>query len=326
MGIWKEQNLYRLYEKAYTPWEWHAKLAKVASDLGLDLFSSPFDETAVDFLEEQNAPVHKIASFEVVDIPLVKKIARTGKPIIISNGMTTYSELSEAINAIRGEGNSQIIMLHCNSGYPALHAEANLATMPVMGSLFNSVYGLSDHTLWQGEMGKSATAPHITPLEAVKLGASVVEVHLMLDRNEAISKMEKGEGGFDWAFSREPDELKYMVDCIRSYEKDKSFEYQTIEEKTLAKQVIGKVSFEPTSKELESKKARPSLWVVKDIKAGDVIAFKYLDGVDNPRANIDTIRPAGGLECKFAEFVNGKKAKMDIKAGTPLMWEHIDIT
>ncbi|MCF8495324.1 MAG: pseudaminic acid synthase [Alphaproteobacteria bacterium] len=320
--IWENLDLHGLYKKASTPWEWHGELQKTADAHGLHLFSSPFDETAVDFLEEMNAPVYKIASFEIVDTKLLEKVAKTRKPVIISSGMSTYMELREAFDTLRAQGASDIAILKCNSGYPGEFAEANLRTIPVMEELFGCVVGLSDHIIFADSQIENCRKPfaHITPLEAVKLGAKIVEVHLTLDREKARGLMENNEGGFDWPFSRTPAELKQMVDAIRAFERGEGISY-TEEESALAVAARGEVRFDPTPKEEGSRSIRPSLWVVEDIKKGEVLRFS-----GGERGNFDSIRPGGGLHIRYADVIEGKPATRDLKAGEPLEWGMVGIT
>lgn len=202
--MWAGIDLHALYEKAHTPWEWHKDLKKVAEDNGLQLFSSPFDETAVDFLVEQDVPVLKVASFEAVDTKLLEYMAQTGKPIIVSNGMTDFLEMKESIDVLRSAGAQDIALLHCNSGYPAAFHEVNLATIPVIGELFNCVTGLSDHTLFADHENKTEPAAHIAPVESVKFGAKIIEVHLMLDRNHSRALFEKNKGDMTGPFRGNP--------------------------------------------------------------------------------------------------------------------------
>ena len=230
--IWEGRTLYYLYGEAYTPWEWQPKLKTVANDLGMDLFSTPFDFTAVDFLEEMDVPVFKVASFENIDIPLLKKIASTSKPIIMSTGMASLAEIDEAVRAIRETGNNQLALLKAVSAYPAPAEEMNLRTIPHLAQAFNVVAGLSDHTLGIA-----------VPVAAVAIGASIIEKHLTLAR---------ADGGPDSAFSLEPHEFKQMVDAVRTTEK-----------------ALGQVSYEVTQKEKESIVHRRSLFAVADIKAGE---------------------------------------------------------
>jgi len=319
--IWEEIDLYKLYGKAHTPWNWHKDLSQVAHDNGLQLFSSPFDETAVDHLEQMNVPAYKISSFEIVDIKLLQKIAATGKPVIMSNGMTDYLELDEAVRTLRDAGVREMALLHCNSGYPAAFNEANLATIPAMAELFDSVVGVSDHTLFVQPDACRNPLAHITAFEALKLGASIVEVHLTLDRQKGRQLMERMEGGFDWKFSREPQELKKTVDMIRAWERGEAVDYTTHLEWEIAASTHGTVAFEPTKKERASRDVRPSLWAVEDIKAGSL--FRFAGGRPG---NVDSIRPAGGLHVRFADFIDGRKAMHDISAGTPLTWEMVELT
>jgi pseudaminic acid synthase len=231
--LWDGRTLYDLYAEAYTPWEWQPRLKKVAEDLGMDLFSSAFDTTAVDFLEEMGVPAHKVASFELVDIPLIQRMARTGKPLIMSTGMATVEEIEEALQAARDAGATQIALLKCTSAYPALAEEMNLRTIPEMVRRFGMPVGLSDHT-----MGIAA------PVAAVALGACIIEKHITLSRSTP---------GPDSAFSLEPLEFKAMVDAVRTAEK-----------------ALGEVQFGLTAKEDASRTFRRSLFVVEDVEQGEM--------------------------------------------------------
>jgi pseudaminic acid synthase len=230
--IWDGRNLHDLYGEAYTPWEWQPKLKQAAEELGMDCFSSAFDSTAVDFLEEMGVPAHKIASFELVDIPLIQKMARTGKPLIMSTGMATIEEIEEALQSARGAGASQIALLKCTSAYPAPAEDMNLRTIPEMARWFGVPAGLSDHT-----MGIAA------PVAAVALGACIIEKHLTLSRSTP---------GPDSAFSLEPHEFKAMVDAVRTAEK-----------------ALGTVHFGLSAKEEASRTFRRSLFVVENVKQGE---------------------------------------------------------
>jgi pseudaminic acid synthase len=230
--IWDGRKLHELYVEAYTPWDWQPRLKKVAADLGMDLFSSAFDSTAVDFLEKMGVPAHKVASFELVDIPLIQRIARTGKPVIMSTGMATVEEIEEALNAAREAGATQIALLKCTSAYPAPPEEMNLRTIPEMARRFGVPVGLSDHT-----MGISV------PVAAVALGACIIEKHLTLSR---------ATPGPDSAFSLEPHEFKAMVDAVRTTEK-----------------ALGAVHFGLSEKEQASRAFRRSLFVVEDVQQGE---------------------------------------------------------
>lgn len=231
-SLWAGKTLYQLYGEAYTPWEWQPKLQKVALDLGLDFFSTPFDATAVDFLEQLNVPAYKVASFEIVDLPLLRKIAKTGKPVILSTGMASLKEIDEAVKTLHQAGSEQIALLKCTSAYPASPGEMNLRTIPNLRSTFNVVAGLSDHTL-----GSSVA------IAAVALEASIIEKHFTLVR---------ADGGPDSSFSMEPEEFAQMVSGIRQ-----------------AEQALGRVSYERTSNETKSMCFRRSLFVVQDMKAGE---------------------------------------------------------
>ena len=230
--LWEGKTLYDLYQEAYTPWEWQPRLKALANDLGMDCFSTPFDATAVDFLEKMDVPCHKVASFEVVDIPLLKKIASTGKPVIMSTGMASLAEIDEAVTTLRANGTRELALLKCTSAYPAPPEEANLRTIPHLAQAFNCVAGLSDHTLG------SAVA-----VGAVAVGARIIEKHFTLAR---------ADGGPDSAFSMEPDEFRQMVQDIRTVEK-----------------ALGSVCYNLTPKQKESKVFRRSLFVVKDMETGE---------------------------------------------------------
>jgi pseudaminic acid synthase len=231
--IWKGRNLYDLYKEAYTPWEWQPKLREIAADLGLDLFSTPYDASAVDFLEKLGVPVYKIASFELVDLPLLRRVAQTGKPIIMSTGMATLAEIDEAVRTVREGGNRQMALLKCTSAYPAPPEEMNLKTIPHLAEHFGVAVGLSDHTL------ESATA-----VAGVALGACIIEKHLTLSRDFP---------GPDSAFSMEPQEFAAMVQAIRTVEK-----------------ALGGVQYGVAPHEAASLGFRRSLFVVQDMAAGEV--------------------------------------------------------
>jgi N-acetylneuraminate synthase len=230
--IWEGKNLYQLYQEAYTPWDWQPKLKQVADDCGLHCFSSPFDRTAVDFLERMGVPAYKIASFELVDLPLIRYVARTGKPLIMSTGMASLEEIKEAIEAAREGGAREIALLKCTSAYPSSPEEMNLRTIPDMVARFGVPVGLSDHTM-----------SIAVPVAAVTLGACIVEKHLTLSRSIP---------GPDSAFSLEPSEFKQMVEAIRMTEKG-----------------LGHVNYEPTKSEEASRVFRHSLFVIQDIKEGE---------------------------------------------------------
>ncbi|OGS72943.1 MAG: pseudaminic acid synthase [Flavobacteria bacterium RIFCSPLOWO2_12_FULL_35_11] len=243
-SLWKGFSLYKLYQQAYTPWEWHKPIFDKCKELGIICFSTPFDETAVDFLEGLNVPAYKIASFENNHLPLIRKVASTKKPIIISTGMATITELDEAVRTARESGCKDIVLLKCTSTYPTTPENTNILTIPHLKELFGVETGLSDHTLGIG-----------VAVASVALGATVIEKHFTLSR---------ADGGVDSVFSMEPDEMKQLV-----------------EETQKAWQALGRVSYGPTEKEKESGKFRRSIYVVKDIMDGEEFTSKNL-GIIRP--------------------------------------------
>lgn len=275
--LWDGMNLYELYKEASTPWEWHKKLFDYAKEIGVILFSTPFDKTAVDLLEECGNPIYKIASFEITDIPLIEYIASKNKPIIMSTGIATLEEIYEAVDACRRMGNQNITLLKCTSQYPAKLEDANLKTMVDMKEKFGVKVGLSDHT-----MGSAV------PVAATALGAEVIEKHFILDREI---------GGPDASFSMTPEEFEEMVDRVRETEK-----------------TLGIVDYSLTEGKIKSRKFSRSLFVVKDVKKGEVLTEE----------NIRSIRPGDGMAPKYYGEVLGKKASCDIEFGTPLQWELIE--
>ena len=268
--IWDGQVLYDLYEDAFMPWDWQPKLKKIAEDLGLIVFSSPFDKTSVDFLEEMDVPAYKIASYEITDIPLIEYVASKGKPIIISTGIASLEDIEFAIKTCLDAGNDQIAILKCTSSYPSPFDEINLNVIPALEEKFNVVVGLSDHT-----MGSEVA------IAGVALGAKIVEKHFILDRNM---------DGPDSEFSMEPQEFKQMVDSIRNVEK-----------------ALGNDNFELTEKMIINQDFSRSLFVVKDMKMGDVIT----------EDNVRSIRPGFGLHPKYFAEILGKKVNTDLKRGIP---------
>ena len=275
-SLWAGKSLYELYQQAYTPWEWHKPIFERAATHGMLAFSTPFDETAVDFLENLGVPCYKIASFENTDLPLIKRVAATGKPMIISTGMATVAELELSVTTAREAGCKDLVLLKCTSTYPAEPVNTNLQTIPHMRELFGCDIGLSDHT-----MGVGAS------VAAVALGACVIEKHFTLNR---------AEGGVDAAFSLEPAELASLV-----VETRRAFD------------ALGQVRYGPTTAEKASIVFRRSLYVVKDIAAGEVLSPE----------NVRAIRPGLGLAPRHYDSVVGKNARTSIKAGTALSWELI---
>lgn len=273
-SLWKGKTLHELYQIAHTPWEWHKPIFDLARELGMVPFSTPFDKTSVDFLESLEVPIYKIASFENKDLPLLKEIAKTGKPVIMSTGATRLDELAESVAVLRSNGCKQLVLLQCTSTYPASAANSNLMTIPHMAQMFDCQTGLSDHTKGIG-----------VSIAAVALGATVVEKHFTLDRND---------GGVDSAFSIEPHELTSLV-----------------EESERAWLSLGKVDYSILSDENASLRFKRSVYAVEDISEGETFNT----------TNTRIIRPGDGLAPKYHDLVLGKKAKTNIAKGTPLSWD-----
>jgi pseudaminic acid synthase len=276
-GLWDGRTLYDLYEEAHMPWEWHAPLFEYARKLDLTIFSSPFDSTAVDLLEDLNTPAYKIASFELVDLPLIKYAASTRKPMILSTGMADIEEIQEAIDAAHEGGCKELAILHCVSGYPAPAEDYNLRIIPDMIERFGLVTGLSDHTL-----------DNTTAITSIAMGASIIEKHFTLDRNN---------GGPDDSFSLEPEELKNLC-------KDSKTAWES----------LGQISYERKKSEQGNSVFRRSLYVVQDIKAGEIFT----------KENVKSIRPGFGVPPKFFEQVIGRVALRDIDRGKPLSMEDLE--
>ncbi len=276
-GPWEGMSLFELFEKAYMPWEWHKPLFDHARKLGIEIFSSPFDRSAVDLLENLNTPAYKIASFEAIDIPLIEYAASTGKPMIISTGMANLTEINEAIDAAYGTGCKQVALLHCVSGYPAPSDDYNLKTIPDMIERFGLVTGLSDHTI-----------TNTSALASVALGASIIEKHFTLDRQG---------GGPDDSFSLEPDDLRSLCTEVRQ-----------------VWNALGKPDYSLKESEKENVSKRKSIYVIRDIKAGEEITPSV----------IKTVRPGYGLAPKFYKDVIGMRATKVIKANSALTWDMLE--
>lgn len=274
--IWDGKNLYKLYQEAYTPWEWHEEIFRVAKEEGIICFSSPFDKTAVDFLETLNVPAYKIASFEITDIPLIEYVASKGKPIIISTGIAEEEDIELALDACRRMGNQDIALLKCTSSYPAPIDEANMCMVKDLAERYNVISGLSDHTM-------GATVPIV----ATVFGAKIIEKHFILDRSI---------GGPDASFSMNEEEFTQMVKAVRE-----------------AESAIGIVDYALTEKQAKGKDFSRSLYVVEDMKAGDVITEK----------NVRSIRPGFGMHPKYYNEILGQKAVINLEKGDALKWDYI---
>ena len=275
--IWDGTTLYKLYQEAYTPWNWQPKLMEEANKLGMECFSSPFDFSSVDFLEEMNVPAYKIASYEINDIPLIRKIAKLHKPMIFATGIAYPEDIERALAVCKEEGNEDILLLKCVSSYPTPYEAVNLNVIPTLAKTYDCIAGISDHT-----MGTIVSAG------AVALGAKMIEKHFTLRR---------ADGGPDSAFSMEPEEFAKMVSEVRILEK-----------------ALGSSEYILTDTQVLEHGGSRSLFVVKDIAAGEILTPE----------NIRSIRPGCGLHTMHYEEILGKRAKLDLKKGTPLSWELID--
>jgi N-acetylneuraminate synthase len=273
-SLWNGRSLYDLYTEAHTPWKWHKEIFEYSRSLGLIPFSTPFDASAVDFLEELNVELYKIASFENTDLDLIHTVSSTGKPVIISTGMATVSEISEAVSTARNAGCKDLVLLKCTSAYPASPDDVNLLTIPHMESLFDCQVGLSDHTLGLG-----------VAIASIAMGATVIEKHVTLKRND---------GAIDSAFSMEPEELKSLVT-----------------ESSIAHRSLGKIRYGFSERENLSSTHRRSLYIVDNLKKGEVLEPRHL------RA----IRPGLGLPIKFRKELLGKQVNRDVLRGTPASWD-----
>jgi pseudaminic acid synthase len=277
-SLWQGTTLYKLYGEASTPWEWHKPIFDRARSLGMIPFSTPFDDTAVDFLESLDVPCYKIASFENTDLPLIRKVASKGKPMIISTGMASIAELDETVRAARDSGCKELVLLKCTSTYPATPENTNLNTIPHLQDLFKCEVGLSDHTMGIG-----------VSVASIALGASVIEKHFTLNR---------ADGGIDSSFSMEPSEMSGLV-----------------MESERAWRALGGINYGPTAAEEKSLQYRRSLYIVKDVAAGELLT----------NDNIRAIRPGLGLPPKYIDIFLGKRVGKKIKRGTALSWGILEI-
>ena len=275
--LWDDRKLYDLYKEAYLPWEWHKELFDYAREIGIDIFSSPFDKTAVDFLEEFSPSAYKIASFEITDYELIRYTASKMRPMIISTGIARIDEIQDAVNICRAEGNNDIVLLKCTSAYPAAIEDANLLTIPNLAETFGVISGFSDHTL-------GATAPIV----ATAFGAKVIEKHFILN---------KSIGGPDADFSLDKEEFAQMIKVVRETEK-----------------LLGKVDYNMSEKKKKSRQFARSLYITKDVKAGEMISEK----------NVRSVRPGYGLHPKYLKNIVGKHFCLNLHKGTPLKWRYFN--
>ena len=273
-ALWPDRRLYELYDEAHTPWDWHEPIFALAKDLGMLAFSAPFDPTAVDFLVALDVPILKTASSEITDLPLIRTMAESGRPLIISTGTATLGEIDAAVRAAKETGNEQIVVLSCTASYPAPAEASNLRSIPVLREALGLQIGLSDHTLGIG-----------ASIAAVALGATVIEKHLTLDRED---------GGVDSAFSLEPRDLARLVSESRT-----------------AWQALGDAVVGPKTTEAEGLRFRRSLFVTRDVKAGEKVSSE----------NVRSVRPADGLAPDTFRQVEGREFRVDAAKGTPMAWE-----
>ncbi len=273
-SLWQGTSLYKLYQQAHTPWEWHKPIFDRCRELGMIGFSTPFDSTSVDFLETLDVPCYKIASFENIDLPLIRKVAATGKPMIVSTGMASVAELDDTVRAAREAGCNDSVLLKCTSSYPATPENTNIRTIPHLRELFGCEVGLSDHTMGTG-----------VAVASVALGASVIEKHFTLCR---------ADGGVDSAFSLEPAEMAALV-----------------VETERAWQALGAISYGVTEAEKKSLQFRRSIYIARDIAAGETLTGE----------NLRCVRPGMGLPPKYYETLLGRKVNRDVKMGTPMSWD-----
>ena len=276
-GLWAGRTLHDLYEEAYTPWEWHEGLMNEAKKLGMEAFSSPFDPTSVDYLENLNVPAYKIASFEINDIPLIRKIAALHKPIIFATGIAYEEDIKLALDTCIEEGNKDVVVLKCVSAYPTPYNLVNLRMIPSLREKFDCLVGLSDHT-----------PGSVIPSGSVPFGVNMIEKHLTMDR---------AAGGVDDSFSMEPSEFAEMVKNVRIME-----------------EALGSSEYKLTDKQVKERATSRSLFIVKDVKAGEVLTAE----------NVRSIRPGNGMHTKYYEEVLGCKAAKDLEKGTPLSWDLIE--
>lgn len=272
--LWPDRRLYDLYDEAHTPWDWHEPIFALAKDLGMLAFSAPFDPTAVDFLVGLDVPILKSASSEITDLPLIRKMAETGRPMIISTGTATLGEIDAAVRAAKETGNEQVVVLSCTASYPAPADASNLRSIPVLRDALGLQIGLSDHTLGIG-----------ASVAAVALGATVIEKHLTLDRND---------GGVDSAFSLEPEDFKLLVSESRT-----------------AWQALGEPVVGPKKIEAEGLRFRRSLFVTRDVKAGETVSAD----------NVRSVRPADGLAPDTFREIEGREFRHDVAKGSPMAWD-----
>lgn len=310
--IWKNTEAKKLYQMAHTPRDWHKKIIEYCKQCGIDLFTTVYSENDLKFTKKFNFKNYKIASFELTDLNLIELTSKISKNIIISNGMSYFSEIENACNTIK-KNKANPIILHCNSGYPAKFSELDLNSIHFLKKYFRCKVGFSDHTLFKNVDTLSGLEPWIAPLCATYMGAEILEFHLIKNREKSKALFKKKIGGFDWAFSKEPHEVETMISKIKKYKKSDLPLKLSIKHKKLFLEMMGGIKLKPSKREIETLKLKPSLWVTGNIKKGSKLKFGY-----GHKFNFDSLRPNNGLDLKFFKFLNGKKVNKNLKKGSPL--------
>ncbi len=316
--MWGNIGIKNLYKMAHTPRDWHYDIIEYCKKIDIDIFTTVYSESDLTFTKKFNFNKYKIASFELSDLNLINEVSKNCKNIILSNGMSYFNELERAFNKVK-QNKSNATILHCNSGYPAKFSELDLVTIPFLKNYFKCKIGFSDHTLFEDVKNLRGLEPWIAPFTAVVYGAEIIEFHLILDRKKSRTLFEKKKGGFDWSFSKEPHEVKNLIDKIKANKSKDISSFLNKKQTLLYKKMRGKVKLTPSSRELETLKFKPSLWTTGALKKGD----KFIFGNDK-KSNFDSLRPNNGLPLKFSNFIQGKRAKKNLKIGHPIDFSDID--
>lgn len=310
--IWKNIKLKNIYNFAHTPRDWHEKIIEYCKKLEINLFTTVYSESDLKFIKKFKFNRLKIASFELSDLNLIDQVSKNSKDVLISNGMSYFYEIENAFRLIK-RNNSWPTILHCNSGYPAKFDELDLSSIPFLKNYFKTKIGFSDHTLFENVEKLSNIEPWIAPLSAVYLGAELIEFHLIKDRAKSKNLFENKKGGFDWAFSKEKNEIEELIQNIKNINQKDFLDILSKKHLKLFNKMKGKVKLSPSKRELETLKYKPSLWTTKKIKKGEKLKFGY-----SKSCNFDSLRPSQGLDLKFFKFINGKRASKDLTNSHPL--------